>query len=475
MTAGSRRDETKNRYLTQAAELVRRPLVAGVATFPFAVAHVTIADVAAAMGVTRPQLYKLWPSRYDYWEDLTYYISLASVDPDNYQDTDFDTGATADIEDVLDFTRLALNEIQTEMLTDPFVLLRTSLVGYTDGTRLTNILAAADRQGVAAIEEKIVAVCRQVGREVVPPLTILDVAVVLFCMADGLSALGRLSGRVSDARIDLDGTGERLHGLYAYVGRTVLLNFLQPRTSDASVIDRPDVTRPLKSPAPDWSSQQIAALSVGHRLFLEQRGSAVHSVGDATGGPLGYVSIAQLASAAKVSRQAINKIWPTQEAFRIDLLRHLHRTQADLFVQAAKRSIRSIGRRGRPALLPAVEAIVNWHAVADPNEPLSHLAFASAYQNSAVRDAGGREVEATLDGLSAALAAAFKASHLQLRPGVAVDHIAGLLKAAALVVGRVHRTDPELLRTQIPFRGGAYSAFAIVVEAVIDSSLETPT
>jgi AcrR family transcriptional regulator len=479
--SGPRRDrsgrvsgETKLRYLQAAADLAGR-LNPGHDTFPYAVSRVTMADVAADLGIARTTLYKLWPSKLDFWADLTRFIATAAIDPSADEvATSILQPATEAPRVTMDRARLELNALQARQLVNPWVVLRTNLLGYAADERVDTLVAAANAREIDEITVQVDRTLTSLGVAPREPLTARDIAVVGFCVADGLATAGRLSPRVNAHDIALDGEPPQW-GMLAFAMRAVMRRCTRPRTdADATTAAAAGPSRPslLLNAAERWSPAQLAALTAGARRFAT---GAPPSAAVRTPGPLGHVTIARLARHAGVSRQSLHRIWPSQQAFVADLIPYMFEARCEQVLvtmrDAARRALEVPAAHALAATEQAVATLIR-----DASRgPLAHLTSASAEGDSVIRERCRVVLESLLDRFTDELSTLTRSRGASTRDGVEFLHLATIIVLTELAAARLERTNPGSVRTLLPYRGGHWSTLAIAMEGIVGYALDEPT
>lgn len=458
----------KDRYLRVAAEIAQRTTV-GQLAFPFVVSHITIEDTAKAMGVGRSRLYKLWPSKIDFWVDVIKFVAVRDLAP-SALGPDFVVGDAAELSRGLEPARRAMNGVQEWARNDSWMALNIALAGYPDNERLATFLAETRRQGVAGYARLGEGALIQLRRAPIEPLVVDDLAVWFDCVLEGVASSARLTARVDALSITLD--DDAVHGPYgllSYAHRCMLQRLTEPSERGVRATSTPadgavsDVT---------WTKAQTAVLMTAASMLASAlRGDA--SGGDrGTSAPLGYVTIDRVARRAGVTRQAIQRVWSSQHDLRNDLMRHLHRLEAQATVAVLRRALREGYQAGADGMLIAAERLIAHQVAVAESSPLSYLAYSSHYHDRTIREIGRLELEMVLEQCANDLDLLFRAWRCRPRRGVTSFHIAALMLPTVQAVGRLHRTNPELLRQDLPFRNGRWSAMAIILHEVVAASLE---
>jgi AcrR family transcriptional regulator len=467
------RGDTQLRYLRAAAELAMRTNP-GHDTFPYAVSRVTMADVAAELGIARTTLYKLWPSKLDFWADLTTFIASTAIDPtaDDVATSILQT-PTAAPRVTMNRARVELNALQERQVVNPWVALRTALLGYVSDEGLDELVATANTREIDDITVQVDRTLAELGVAPREPLTAHDIAVVAFCVADGLATAGRLSPSVNAHDILLDGESEGW-GMLAFAMRGMIRRCTRPLTdADAST---PPTVRHLQrrvpaDPAERWSPAQRAALTAGARLFAT---GARASTSGRPPSPLGQVTIARLARFTGVSRQSLHRIWPNQQSFVADLIPYLLEVRCDEVLATMRQATRHSMEVSVGGALVATEEAVT-RLIADASRgPMAHLTYASYEDDPVIRDRSRLVIESLLDRFADDLSALTRSWGGATRDGVEFFHLATIIVLSELSAARLERTNRGCARVQLPYRGGRWSALAIMIEAIVGYALGLP-
>jgi AcrR family transcriptional regulator len=465
---------TKLRYLRAAAELAAEEAV-GPDASAFAVSRVTMADVAADLGVARTTLYRLWPSKLDFWADLTAYIASTALRPtaDEVAASILQAPLAGDAApSAMPRARAALNAVQQRQLVNPWTALRTALLGYAGSERLDALVGAANSREIDEAAAQVDRILAQLGLAPREPLTVRDIAVVGFCIADGLATAGLLSPRITREDIVLDGDPAGW-GMLAFAIRAVIRSCTRARTAtDGSPAPLFDAVPPAAAldHLQRWTEPQRTALAAAARRFATRDNSG----SDRVPSPLGHVTLARLARHTGVSRQWLHRIWPTQHAFAADLIAHLFEQRCELVLVELRRATRRSMEVPFGGTLVATDGAFGALAGFAASGPLSHLMYASHEDDPVISDRCRVALESMLDRFAADLDALTRSWGGSTREGVAFFHLAALIALTELAAARLERTNPGLVRRRLPYRGGEWSALAIAIEAIVAYSLGLP-
>jgi AcrR family transcriptional regulator len=464
--------ETKLRYLAAAAELAMRTSP-GEDTFPYAVSRVTMADVAADLGIARTTLYKLWPSKLAFWADLTTYIATAAIDPTA------DDVATSILQPpteaprvTMDRARVELNALQERQRVNPWLALRTALLGYAGDEQVDALVAAANARDIDEIVTQVDRILAELGVTPREPLTAHDIAVLGFSVADGLATGGRLSPRINAHDLALDGEPPGW-GMLALALRAIVRRCTRPRTeADAERSSTAPTQRPPAiAPSARWSAAQLAALTAGARRFTT---GAPANASRRPPSPFGHVTIARLARHVGVSRQSLHRIWSSQQAFVADLISYLFEARCEQVLVTMRRATRHSMEVPAGGALVATEEAVTTLVREASRGPLAHLTYASYEDDPVIRDRCRAALDSLLDRFSDDLSSLTRSWGGSTRDGVTFFHLATLIVLTELAAARLERTNPGSMRRHLPHRGGHWSALAIGMEGIVAYVLGLP-
>lgn len=307
----------------------------GLPEAPFLAARVAFSDVADALGITRPALYRLWPSQYDFWIDLSRYIAYEV----NYSQPDHDMPWNAPPAGAPPSPlRLAPHEVDAVMsrrtnttqdiaFADVRVVIRAASLGYPAVADLGEIRRQVEARRLDVFGADLARSLAVIGRAT-DERSLHLMAASLWCIADGLAVLHR----VRPERCGGHSTVDFGHGANSWTLLSLATRALYFGLSAAA--DTPDELPPrpppyeIPAPARSWTPLQLEALDTATRLFVESLADPV-AVAE---GPnvLGYVTIARVAALAGVSRRTVYNVWPARAAMLSDVLDDLLEDQRRL-------------------------------------------------------------------------------------------------------------------------------------------------
>jgi AcrR family transcriptional regulator len=370
-------------YLDTALALAERRPAAGVTPHAYVVAHVDVAQVAEAAGVSRTALYRLWDTQEAFRADLVALLAATDEAPGlrlgpSPAATPPGRAPALDPAAVVD---------PVAAVGDRRALLRAGIAGYPGAAAVTAVLAHGERDRLARHAAHLAATLAAAGRRCRPGLTPAGLGAAVACLADGVALAAATTPEATDPRLVAAGVGALLAGLTEPAGSA-------PAPGPADDGGATPVAGSEPAPAA-WAwrgaptGRRLHYLRVAAGLAAETRGS-----GPADGGALGYVGLDTLARAEGVTRAAVRKLWPTQAAFRADLYGHLLARHGDAVTGALAGG--PDGRGGAGARL--------FDALGTDPDRASHLAFAPQLVVPAFRAAARRHAEARLERTAVALA-----------------------------------------------------------------------
>jgi len=472
--------DPRARYLGVVAELARRGTDAGGRqVMPYIAARVSLGNVAQAMGKSRASLYKLWPTQHDFWVDLTMYLVYQNDFSQHREEmpwrvarANHDRTPRPPTGETVDALRVGGNIAQEVVLNDIWVIVRAALLGYPAVPGF-----AALRQQVEEIRLRDLAaqtnqVLDVMGHAAIKPFDAYDIAVAMWCFSDGVAIANRFLPDVAGIQLTLDdGEGSLDWGMISYASRTALIGMTAPAddfdVSAAALGSGPDEASwpPIPSIDPNarWTLRQRDALAVAADTFLASLQPA-HGGSEELIVPE-HLSVARVARAAGVSRQAIYDVWPTPTEMMLDLFHHVRSAQRANLMRAF--DVAFAARHTPP--LDLVERIVELamgHADDSADPRLTFLPDAANPHVQRVFRAGHEQfVGALCD----------RVDHLlggqPLRDGVELTHVATLW--AALLEGgrRMRRTNPSALRSGSA-REGRHSTIGAAARALFEHSVD---
>jgi AcrR family transcriptional regulator len=468
---GSRGSSTRDRYLNLARQLANG-LAGTLPSRHFAVAHITIADVARAAGVSRSALYRLWPSQMDFWNDLVDFVLRHLEDdppPSRF------TGAAANVDGPVDVSfEAVLDAAQDALLSAPLPLLRAGALGYPQTPPIDANRERARRDLLTDLAQQIVDQLVVHHRRCIHGVTATDLAAVSVALGNGLAITGRMVP-TRDLTLNSPASADRaaprslLGALVGAVCRAFTVPNPAGNRAPEHSISRPSVMSADGNPAsiePVPSARRRQYLRIAASLALDT-GTHVeyHRV-------LGHVSLDSLARAAKVTRRTLTNVWADQAQFRLDLFAHLLNRERQ-WVEAAIRSI--LRRDGTPIdshdAFSAVGDRIHADLLAHADE-VSFLAYAPVLDQREVSERALQEHDRHVDRCERQLRVLLVA--LDRRPvrGISLRHLAVALFTLADGTNRLVRTHRELLRERVRSRQGEHSITGYATAAIFDQLTE---
>ncbi|HEU5149547.1 MAG TPA: TetR/AcrR family transcriptional regulator [Iamia sp.] len=388
----------RRRYLEVATEVAAK-VRPGVGR-SYLAAAVELADLVERLGRSRSSLYRLWPSQHDFWHDLTLHLVFQNdyLKPDEWLPWDVsklpvDVAPQRDPAADTELVRVTLGLIQDWTLQDPWIQVRSALLGYADVPEVAEARRRVEARRIRHLAARTAAVLALSGAGVAAPLQAIDVATGVWCLGDGFAVLNRSRPSIGTRVVELDrGLGPRPWGLFAYAAGHALTAMADPDAGPAVVDPDPGPTPAAlyDEVSARWTESQRDALREATALFLERLGPPVpgaHAEPPAGGEirSLGHVTVADVARQAGVSRRSVYNHWSSSEDLRLDLLRWLLAAERNRYVAGLDRVVASPPRAER-ARVDAVLAALLVHPA--PNRiPIPHLplAFLAEADHPAVR------------------------------------------------------------------------------------------
>lgn len=447
------------KYRRVACDLARTPTIDGMPETPYLTARVAFADVAEALGVTRPMLYRLWPSQYDFWVDLSRYIAyeIDYAQPDRdmpwnarhaVREPITDRLADDEIDPVLS---VSANAVQDAVFADVRILIRAASLGYPDIGDLGHIRRQVEMMRIDQFSADVTNVLTVLG--LTPRQhTGFDIAALMWCVGDGLSTLNPFLTAECGRRADVDfGHGRQTWTMLSLAVRAIYFGLSLPLHASDRV---PERRAPYAIPVPDhvWSAGQVEALNIATELFADSITSPRSD--DETANVLGYVTVARVATLAGVSRRTIYNVWPTREAMMADVLDDLlaeRRTDQRLV-------LRSEDGRGPADMMGDLVGPAGEVPRVDP--ALAFMIELGDEAHCAAIATSHRELAADY---TERIGLHLASLHRRPREGITVDDLGLLWMCLVQGARRLRRVSPE---TAIPFHDATE---AIVRELTVDA------
>jgi AcrR family transcriptional regulator len=407
----------------------------------YVVAHVDMAQVARAAGVSRTALYRLWDTQESFRAELAAYMAA-------HDDAPWMAEGGLD--------------------TDPRPLLRAGIAGLPQTDDLTAVIAERERSRVTQQAAALGQALRQAGRQTTPGIAATDVSLLASGMADGLALAARITP--PEVSLAVPDRGDR-HRPLLPVALELLVDGLSQGDRPAGSAPIGRVPRGTGGPASDLSVPGPSEARVEHsgrrldylRLAAELAGREPTHDEPGDSYALGYVSLDALARAEGVTRAAVRKQWPTQAEFRPDLFAHLlgrHRRKVLDHVGAATHP----GDAGE-ALLALGDVLFD-QVQADMGL-VSHLSFAPQLVLPRFRTYVHRHVRPLLTQAGAALSDLLAAVGRQVRPELDENQTAVVVLAFLDGMTRMGRTHPDLRARRAPHGDHTHSLVAVGFESLL--------
>ena len=249
------KDERKDDYLDIGAALVAESALAGESDAGLALAHVKIADVADRAGVTKGALYHIWDSQEAYWRDLLQHLMDGNrlFGADQLDDIGGRISAASATRPTL---RVYANALFDSMSQDPAFFARISLFSYLHDEAVRASLDAEFTETLDRIAPALESALGDMGRRMRPDTTLMDFAVAVAALLEGLC----LQYRISPLRTpDVPIRGDVRWSLFAASAEALLFAYTE------SSVD-PDVDEPSVGAAGEVEIDLSAAAARSHGL-----------------------------------------------------------------------------------------------------------------------------------------------------------------------------------------------------------------
>jgi AcrR family transcriptional regulator len=417
------------------------------------VAHLQVADVAAAAGVSRTALYRLWETQDAFRADLTEFLAAGD-------DAPWMAPAHQYLEPGLTYphgfralTGRVFTMVDQQLATDVRPLIRMGIAGHPREGRANQATALRELWRLDRYGRFLQAVMANTGRRCRPGVTAHDVAAAVANLADGLAFELRLRSGVAPT----PGTRPPLpRGLFALGFQALFDGMTEPGTTSRSVPERP-VPSPESAVPPvvdvARTRRRRHYLTIAAQLVAQGKGDG------APGCVLGFVDLDVLARGARLSRTAFRRIWPTQAAFGLDLAAHLLRQRRQAVV-AALAAGPPPGPLGPGASLARL-------VLPDPSR-IGHLVVAPHLTSAPVAEHLRRAVAPLADDTAGALLPLL-ASCRQVPVRHCPDHLGVLVHALVDGTTRMARTLSHIGLTPSAARGGTLT-LGVALRALLEST-----
>jgi AcrR family transcriptional regulator len=195
MSAGGRprRRRSKVDYLDAALALADRRAQVGPAPYAYAVAHVDMAQVAEAAGVSRSALYRLWDTQDAFRADLAAHLAATDDAPWLAVDAERLGSASVPPDAFRELTRRLLAEGQDQLAADAQPLLRAGFAGYPNAREVTGVVGEREGWRLLGHAELVERALAAAGRRCVDGVRPLDLAVATACVAEGLALAAHMT------------------------------------------------------------------------------------------------------------------------------------------------------------------------------------------------------------------------------------------------------------------------------------------
>ncbi len=432
----------RTKYRAALLELARLHEVDAALPMPYLAAQVSLSDLVDA-GVPRASLYRMWETQYDFWVDLLRYLLLEHDFTQREQELpwratqrDRPTSRGRPSPGELDvIVARRLNLLQRVVLADIRVLIRAASLGYPDLADVQIIRRQVEAERLRSLATETCRAAAAADLTLPSVDAAIDVAALHWSIGDGLSVLHHFHPSCA-APVTVDfGHGSIEWSLLALATRAFRSGFSVPVAPG----DEPIKIETAQAPTgvePDWTERQIHTLDIATQLFLRTvRDDAARwgSVRPSTA-VLAHLTVARLASYAKVTRRTIYNAWPTRSEMLADLLDDLLADRRREWLGALSQA-RSAS--GSLTLAPVTDALVR---LGSPDAVDPALAFLIEPHNPAYRRSWKEQFDVLMAALRQHLGIHLRATGRRPRPGITVEHL-GILWLCLINGGqRLRRT-----------------------------------
>lgn len=457
----------KDRYLEVAAQLAVEHVPPGQIAYPLVVSSISMADAGRRAGVGRSTMYRLWPSKYDFWADLVRYIAMRDLQPSGEASAEYLVGGTTDWDAVLRYARKPLNDIYAGMKDDPWVPLRAALQGSSSGVQVDELVGGIVADAISEITYAVDDSYAAFAAAIRPPLVTRHHAAMAHCIGDAFASAHRVSAVVAEP-LRIDGRDEPW-SLYSYVVMALVEVMAAPGTSRLGQVEPPMLH--VWNPEHEWNEPKRQVLAAAANLFGDRvRNGSTGTVvrRGPRDAPATAVTMQRLARRAGVSTQALQHVWPHQQALDVDLMRLLWRRHYHQQLAWWRRALRRAYTSEPDTMwLSAADEVIRRQLRAS-NTP--HVAYATHIDRDDLRAVARAETESVVATFAADLEAIITAIDGTLREGLSSRHLATTLLLVAPAVGRLARTNPDEV-PDVPWDGTKRTTAAVLLGAVMSASV----
>lgn len=405
------RQERRTQYLDSAVELLLGAVGRPRSEVALALSHIKISDVAERAGVSKGAIYHIWPTQEAYWAELLKaMLDTTTVEGPEYlrwaaRVSDPDRSGPGPTQS--DLCRIGLYSRRE----DPAFYVRTSLLAYApDGDTTTHLdnetlelvriyasinesaLRSTGRQSRSDLSPQIIVACADAAltglalRHRYYPEDVQDVVLDDGRRIDMASLL--IEALLIQFSEPVDGTDPQSFDLGSVISASL--------DEDDLAALREHVNTTLGSLIQRAESADRAAFYIQVGLELMQEISPDRAA-DGDVDALANIKIADIAEREGVAKGSLYHIWPSQESFRLDVLRNLLETTSRLSIAGINGLIEEQRERGAdPSQVLVATADLAFDRLKDDNRFLARFGFCLYGNNPEVGKAfrdGNRELE----------------------------------------------------------------------------------
>lgn len=341
------REERKLQYLDAAIAILAESVDVSEDHSGLALAHVKIDDVAERANVTKGAIYHIWPTQEAYWAELLQAM-LAETTAAGSKFADWAEEVTGSDYDGPPPTHLDVCRVGFESrLANSASYVRASVQSYPSDEGISDQLDHEAQEVASIYPSATESVISSAGRTIRPDISYSQIIALLDALLNGLVILHQYHPEQIRNLVLEDGSTV---DPYSIVSESAMLRF---STADADVdagsipfksilgipLDGPSLES-IRNHAESVASTATTSDAADREAFyirtgldlLKEINPSIAAVGAIDA--LGNVRIADVAQRVGVSKGSIYHIWPSQELFRLDVLKHVLTTWSDFSAMA---------------------------------------------------------------------------------------------------------------------------------------------
>lgn len=290
-----------------------------------AAAQVRVQDVAAAIGVGRTAVYRLWDTQDEFRKDLLLF-TYARTNQHVLTDDEFATWRADIDQGVLASPRRAMSAVTARVSRGAWPVVMSGVAGYLPSTRLAALDHRLREEAISRTAAQLARLGWLLGRRPVAPATWTDLATIMDVLVCGtaISSLAAPWITVPDWHRGDDGVELPM---LAVMAEELLERMTTEGREDTAPFER--IAAAVPELPDSWTSAQRRALEAGVELLSRQLRSVPIDLA-----AFGTLTVARVARAANVSRQTVYSRWRSDDELRLDVLRRFADTHIRSFQSA---------------------------------------------------------------------------------------------------------------------------------------------